>query len=50
MKKVLAIAAVVLFSVTMYNCTEDSINEENTTYATGKECDGSPGDKAGCDN
>ena len=50
MKKVLSIFAVVLFSLSMYNCTEESIQDENETYATGKDCSSSGGDKEGCDD
>ena len=50
MKKLFTVLAVVLFSVSMISCEKETVTDEEITYATGKDCDGSPGDKDCEDN
>lgn len=49
MKKVLALTAFAILTLTAIGCEpEDLTNGEYQEQATGKGCDGSPGDKDGC--
>lgn len=48
MKKVLSVLAAIVL-LTAISCTKETISDENQTeQATGKECDGSAGNKDGC--